>query len=208
MRRMIVVALAVAMNVTMAAPALSGPDGGPENSGAVTRFSAPGIQALFDPAVAMDGANVPLVAVLNVAAAGDLCLPGGPPVWAAGDGDLMSVETPSGHQNILLHDDVPVLIFDATGLGSVVSDVFPNLLAAVCADGLAPIATGDARVRNKLHFNGSTGTFQQVLDGAGSVTDGDAAWSLSIHRRAHGEIPGPPAPGDIIDTISLARHGG
>lgn len=207
MRRMFVVALAVGINVAMAAPAISGPDGGPESSGVVTRFSGPGIQGLFDPAVEMEGDIVPLMAVLNVAAAGDLCAPGGPPVWAAGDGDLMSVETPSGHENVLLHDDVPVLIFDATGLGSIVSDVFPNLLAAVCTEGLAPIATGDALVRNKLHFNGSTGTFQHVLDGAGSVTDGGAVWSLSFHRRAHGDIPGPPAPGDIIDTISLAEHG-
>lgn len=208
MRRIVAVGLAVAMNVAVAAPAMSALDRGPESSGAVTRSSAPGIQALFDPAVAMNGAEVPLMAVLNVAVADDLCSPGGPGVWAAGDGDLMIVETPSSHQNILLRDDVPVLIFDATGLGSVVSDVFPNLVAAVCGNGLSPIATGDARVRNKLHVNGSTGTFLHILDAAGNVSDDNAVWSLAVHRRAHAELPGPPASDDIFDTISLARRGG
>ena len=111
MRCIVAFGLAVAMNVVVAVPAISAPDRGPDRSGVVTRSSAPGIQALFDPAVAMNGADVPLVAVLNVAAAGDLCSAGGPEVWAAGDGDVMIVETPSGHENILLHDDVPVLLF-------------------------------------------------------------------------------------------------
>ena len=208
MRRMVALGLAVAMNIAVATPAISARERGPDSSGAVTRSSAPGIQALFDPAVAMNGDDVPLMAVLNVEAAHDLCIPGGPVEWAAGDGNLMVVRTPASHESILLHDDVPVLIFDATGLGSVVSDVFPNLLAAVCGNGLSPIATGDARVRNKLHINGSTGTLLHILDAAGKVSDDSSVWSLAVHRRAHAELPGPPAPGDIIDTISLARRGG
>lgn len=204
MRRMIVVA-AITTGVIAAwgGPASSGPDRGPEQSGAVTRFSEPGLQGLFDPAVRMEGGDVPLVALLNIAAPADLCT-----FTLAGDGDLMVVETPSGHRNFVLHDDVPVLIFDVTGLGSVVTEVFPNLIGAACGPtALQPIATGTAHVRNNVQFNGSTGTFQQILDAAGSAADGSATWSVSLHRRARGEIPGPPAPEDINDSITLARHG-
>lgn len=202
MRRTIpVVILTIGMLATLAPVTSAGPGNGPDQSGAVTRLSLPGTQGLFDPSVRLDGADVPLLAVLNFASPADFCT-----FTFAGPGDLMIVETPSGHSNILLHDDVPVLIFDATGFGTQLEQVFSNLRQAACQGVAAPIATGEARVRNKLQFK-ANGTFHHVLDATGTVTDGDLVWSLSLHRRAHGADGGPPAPEDIIDSIRLARRG-
>lgn len=202
MRRTTVVILTIGMLATLAPPTSAGPGNGPDQSGVVTRLSPPGAQGLFDPAVPLDGADVPLLALLNFASPADFCT-----FTFAGPGDLMMVETPSGQTNILLHDeDVPVLIFDATGLGTQVEEVFSNLRQAACDNQAVPIATGEARVRNKLHFK-ADGAFRHAFDATGTVTDGDVVWNLSLHRRAHGAAGGPPAPEDIIDSIRLARRG-
>lgn len=202
MRHVLTILAAAMTAATLTAPAaLAGPGDGPSESGAVTRFSEPGVQALFDESARFGHETRPLVAFFNVDSPEMFCA-----METAGPGDLQMVETPSGHRYFLLHDDVPVLVFDVTGLGTTPFEVFSQLPAAVCDGGLDPIATGTARVRNKVHFNGSNNTFRHIWDAIGDVTDGDTTWTLTTHRRAEGTLPltGPP---DIEDSVDLVRTG-
>jgi hypothetical protein len=203
MRRTSTIVAAAACLVVMTAPAAySGPDRGPESSGVVTRFAEPGANFLFDVEGTVGRETRPLVALFNVASTAMFCA-----MELAGPGDLQLVETPSGNRSFLVHADVPVIVFDVTGLGTTHPEVFSQLPAAICVDDLQPIAVGEARLRTTFSFKETNQTFQQVVAATGVVTDGETTWNLTAHRRARAELPLSGPPSDVRDDLRLTARG-
>lgn len=200
------IAIAMAITATMpgALPASAGPGDAPSNSGAVTRFTEPGLQVLLDQSATLDGEPATLVAIFNLETPEHFCT-----FQLGGAGELQIVETPSGRRNITLHDDVSVLVYDVTG-APVGHDFFFWFMGAACdpEDPLEPLATGEARIRNNVHIDDDAGTFQQIFKATGLVWDDATDWNLSAQRRVTGEMGSPPPPDQLGDRIHLARRGG
>jgi hypothetical protein len=81
------------------------------------------------------------------------------------------------------------------------------LAAAVCLDGLEPIAVGEARLRTTFSFKETNQTFQQVVAATAVVTDGETNWNPTPHPRGRADLPLTGPPSDLRDDLRLTARG-
>jgi hypothetical protein len=184
---------ALAVAVLVGATAVSSPvsadkSGEPAGSGVVFRVDPAIGGHLVGPVMTeVNGEDRILVAFFGWDDALTLCT-GGPPVF---NGVIQIVETPSGNFSQVVHNaDVPVLVFDVTGVADEAEFVF------LCATGqLPPLATGTAKQR-PIVTGTDTGDTLKVKS-QGVVTDASGRdWKLQAFLKENVTI-GPPFESEV-----------
>ena len=178
------VAMTSAMTVVGVGTAAADP---PSESGAVTRFEEAGFAAVRAD-TNVDGEVRDVIALFNLNSTADICTGNLAQAASVQGVDPDDLGRAAFHRQVT-DRDVPVLLFDVTGLGVPPGDE-PAFVALVCGpQQLAAFASGSANIRDRLTFNDAVFVNEDAFwllsqfSANGSVTDGDTEWRLQVKSR-------------------------
>ena len=148
----------------------------PPQSGAVERFEDPGFSSVRAE-TAVDGEVRDVIAVFNFESVADICAQNLAQAASVQIVDPDEFGPAAFHQSVT-DDDVPVLLFDVTGLGLPPDSIEAFVLLVCVEQSLGAFASGSADIRLQLNVNDAQFSVVDLFSAHGTVSDGDSEWRL------------------------------